>query len=131
MKKVFDDPSERKQNIDLTQYSGDTFDLIGHELDTVFDDILLVKFVDELETGELVRNGVVLPNTVNKMKAWRVGEVVLKGDKVTNVDIGDRVCFPNDKGIPAQDLVVTGIGRLKKCIFLNEDRLFGKCKIVE
>ena len=130
-KKVFDDPSERKHSVDLTNYAGDTFDLRGHELEAVYDDVMLVKYVDETEEGEVQRNGIVLPATTNTLKAWRVGEVILTGDEVKNVKPGDRVCFPNDKGLPAQDLTVAGVGRVKKSVFINESRLFGKCKIVE
>lgn len=131
MKKVFEDPSERKHTVDLTNYSGDTFDLVGHELEAVYDNILLVRYVDETEDGELLRNGIALPSSTNKLKAWRVGEVVLAGPDCKFVSVGDRVCFPNDKGIPAQDLTIANVGRVKKSIFLNEDRLFGKCRVAE
>jgi hypothetical protein len=36
--------------------------------------------------------------------------------------------FPNDKGAPVSNMEIEGYGKIKKGMFLNEQRLFGICK---
>jgi len=118
----------KRSLIDLDNYQNDTFSLVGYELKTVLDDILLVKYVDISEDGKSVmRNGLLIP--INTMtKAWRIGQVILAGPNVQFTKPGDIVCFPNDRGIPASNLTVAEVGSVKDAIFLNEDRIFGVCK---
>ena len=75
-----------------------------------------------------MRDGIYIPlNTITK--AWRVGKVLMKGNKSTNVEVGKQVIFPHGQGIQVKNLkvildgeeVITG-----KSVFLNENRLFGQ-----
>jgi len=45
-----------------------------------------------------------------------------------NTKPGDHIIFPHDKGIPISGITIEGHGELRHGIFLNEERLFGKCK---
>tara|TARA_R110000765_G_scaffold72792_1_gene142165 strand:- start:4400 stop:4795 length:396 start_codon:yes stop_codon:yes gene_type:complete len=118
----------QKHCIDLTANGeGDIGLTDDFELNFIFDDILLVEYVDENETGEIQRNGIFVPtNAVNK--AWRKAKVVLKGPKVEYCEVGDVVIFPHNLGVAISNLDVNGT-KVKKGIFLNEDRLFGICKL--
>ena len=44
-------------------------------------------------------------------------------------EVGDIVVFPNNMGIPVSNLVVENYGTVKKALFLNEQRIFGICKL--
>ena len=118
----------QKHLIDLTANSeGDIGLTDDFELNFIFDDILLVEYVDENATGEIERNGIFVPtNAVSR--AWRKARVILKGPKSQYVEEGDIVIFPNNLGVTIANLDVNGT-RLKKAIFLNEDRLFGICTL--
>lgn len=118
----------QKHLIDLsTNSEGDIGLTDDFELNMIFDDILLVEYVDESENGEIERNGIFIPtNAVTK--AWRKAKVVLAGPKAEYVKEGDIVIFPNNLGVTIANLDVNGT-KVKKGIFLNEDRLFGICKI--
>ena len=120
--------------VNLQSYSDDVFSIHGFKLTSLLDDVLLARFTDITEDGKsIVRNGVHIPiNTVQK--AWRLGEVIMTGINVKFLKPGDFICFPNDKGIPVSNLDVecdhyTGI--FKNAIFLDEQRIFGKCKQAE
>lgn len=114
--------------IDLSTHSdGDIGLTDDFELSMIFDDILLVEYVDENEHGEVQRNGIYVPtNAITK--AWRKARVVLAGPKAEYVKEGDIVIFPNNLGITIANLDVNGT-IIKRGIFLNEDRLFGICKL--
>lgn len=113
--------------IDLSKHSEGDFGIEDFELTQVFDDILLVEYIDETEEGEIMRNGIVLPsNAINK--AWRKAKVVLIGPNVKYTSKGDIVIFPNNLGISVSNIDVEGRGKIKGGIFLNEDRVFGICK---
>lgn len=118
-----------KGTIQVENYSSsENFNLFGYELSAVLDDIILVKYVDCNEDGtEILKNGVWVPINVSTY-AWRLGEVVLAGPRCKMVKTGDVVCFPNDKGVQAGNLEVTGEGKLRNSCFLNEERIFGICK---
>ena len=91
-----------------------------------FDDILLVEYVDETDSGDILRNGIVVPvNAVNK--AWRKGKVILAGPNSKYVKTGDIVLFPNNVGVTVANINVDNIGKVKSGLFLNEDRMFGIC----
>ena len=108
-------PSQ-KHLIDLSTHSeGDIGLTDDFELNFIFDDILLVEYVDENDEGEIQRNGIFVPtNAITK--AWR--------------KVGDVVIFPNNLGVSISNLDING-KKLKKGIFLNEDRLFGICTLKE
>tara|TARA_R110000744_G_scaffold168138_2_gene285720 strand:- start:101 stop:550 length:450 start_codon:yes stop_codon:yes gene_type:complete len=118
----------QKHLIDLSTHSeGDMGLTDDFELQMIFDDILLVEYVDENETGEIQRNGIFVPtNAITK--AWRKARVVLIGPKTVYTKVGDVVIFPNNLGVTVANIDVQG-KKIKKGIFLNEDRLFGICKL--
>lgn len=123
-----DQLATQKHLIDLSTHSagdiGFTDDL---ELSVIFDDILLVEYIDETETGEIVRNGIYVPtNAVTK--AWRKAKVILVGPKAKYTKVGDIVIFPNNLGVTVANVDVTNYGVVRRGIFLNEDRVFGICK---
>ena len=93
----------------------------------IFDDILLIEYVDETQEGEIERNGILIPtNALNK--AWRKGKVILAGPDAKYAKEGDIVIFPNNMGVTISGVEVTGKGKVTKGIFLNEERMFGICK---
>lgn len=120
-----------KSLIDLSDYRNDEFTLGNYQLDNVIDDIVLAEYVDcNTDNTEIERGGVIIPlNAVSK--AWRLGKVVLAGSGCNLVKNGDIICFPADRGIPAKNIVIKDHGRLKHGIFLNEERIFGICSLVE
>jgi len=124
-----DQLATHKHLIDLSTHSeGDIGLTDDFELSAIFDDILLVEYIDETETGEVVRNGIYVPtNAITK--AWRKARVVLAGPKTQYTKVGDIVIFPNNLGVTVANIAVTDKGTIKKGIFLNEDRVFGICKL--
>ena len=114
--------------IDLSTHSeGDIGLTDDFELTMIFDDILLVEYIDENEHGEIQRNGIYVPtNAVTK--AWRKARVVLAGPKAEYAKKGDIVLFPSNLGVTVANIDVQGTV-VKKGIFLNEDRLFGICNL--
>lgn len=112
--------------IDLDSHSEGDFGLDDFKLNFIFDDILLVEYVDETDSGDIIRNGIVVPvNAVNK--AWRKGKVILAGPNSKYVKKGDIVLFPNNVGVTVANINVDNIGKVKSGLFLNEDRMFGIC----
>ena len=116
----------QKHTVDLSSHSqGDVGLPDDFELTMIFDDILLVEYIDENAEGEIERNGIFIPtNAVTK--AWRKAKVILAGPKAEYTKVGDIVIFPSNLGLNVSNLDVNG-KQLKKGIFLNEDRLFGIC----
>lgn len=122
-----DNLKQKKGLIDLDSNNEGFFGLGEYSLSFVFDDIVLVEFVDEVEDGmgsAIQRNGLFIPTNAST-KAWRKGRVVLAGPNVVHTGVGDIVVFPNDKGASVSNLDVTGHGKVTKGMFLNEQRLFG------
>tara|TARA_R100001591_G_scaffold403_1_gene926 strand:- start:1443 stop:1862 length:420 start_codon:yes stop_codon:yes gene_type:complete len=114
--------------IDLTQKDRGDFGLEDYDLDFIFDDILLVEYVDETDEGdEVIRNGIVVPTNA-LTKAWRKGKIILAGPETKYAKEGDIVIFPNNMGVTISNITVSGKGKVKKGIFLNEERMFGICK---
>ena len=117
----------KRSLIDLTKHSEGDFGLDDFELSFIFDDILLVEYVDETDTGDILRNGIVVPtNAVNK--AWRKAKVILAGPNVKYAKPDDIVIFPNNLGVTVANMDIVGKGKLKGGVFMNEDRVFGICK---
>lgn len=116
--------------IDLQAHSQGDFgqELTDYSLKFIIDDVILVEYVDVSADGrEILRNGIFVPvNAVTK--AWRKAKIVLAGPQVKYVKVGDIVVFPNDKGIPVSNIEVSGYGKVKNGIFLNEQRIFGICE---
>lgn len=117
----------KKSLIDLEQHTSDQFTLLGYKLANVFDDIILTQYVDTDSSDHVTRGGVIVPLNA-ETKAWRLGRVLLVGPNCQYTEVGDIVCFPNDKGIPVSNIDVEGVGVVKNGMFLNEQRLFGICK---
>jgi co-chaperonin GroES (HSP10) len=83
--------------------------------------------MDLSENGDNVkRNGIFIP-TNSIRNTWRKGKVLLVGTDVKHTKVGDIVLFPHDRGLIVSNVEVSGYGRLKKGMFLNEQRLFGIC----
>ena len=122
-----DNLAPTKSLIDLSRPDKGEFGLEDYELSFIFDDILLIEYVDETEEGDVLRNGIVVPtNAINK--AWRRGKVILAGPDAKYAKEGDVVVFPNNMGVTISGVTVTGKGKVRKGIFLNEERMFGICK---
>jgi cellobiose-specific phosphotransferase system component IIB len=122
----------QRSTIDLEGHSDGDFGL-GEEflLSFVFDDILLVEFIDESSdegAGDAIKRGGIYIPTNSLNKAWRKAKVVLVGPEVKYTKKDDIVMFPNDKGAPVSNMEIEGYGKIKKGMFLNEQRLFGICK---
>lgn len=118
-----------KSLIDFSELPKNTFDsvFLGYNLKQVLDDVILAIFIDESEDGkEIVRNGILVPINA-ETKAWRLGKVVLAGPSVRHAKAGDVICFPNNLGVPISNIDVDGYGKIKKGIFINEQRIFGIC----
>jgi hypothetical protein len=117
--------------IDLTSHSDGNFGFgEDFKLSFLFEDIVLVEFIDEVDDGHgdaILRGGIFVPtNTLTK--AWRKAKVILAGPNAQYAKVGDIVIFPNDKGVSVSNIEIEGYGILKKGMFLNEKRLFGICK---
>ena len=122
-----DNVKTKKGMIDLDGNSEGFFGLDDYKLSFVFDDIVLVEFVDEVEDAQgsaVMRNGLYVPTNVNT-KAWRKAKVVLVGPNVAFCKKDDVVIFPNDKGVTVSNMEIEGYGTIKKGMFLNEQRMFG------
>jgi hypothetical protein len=116
--------------IDLEAHSDGDFGLTDHTLVSVLDDILLVEYTDEIEdsAGSVIKRGSLFISTNTLNRAWRRGRVILVGPYARICKKGDIVIFPNDKGASVANIEVEGHGKLKKGMFLNEQRIFGICK---
>jgi len=113
--------------IDLSSHSSGDFGLDDYELNFIFDDIVLVEYVDTTEDGEGInRNGIYIPsNALNK--AWRKAKVILAGPQVKYTKVGDIVIFPNNLGVTVSNINIAGYGKADGAVFLNENRIFGIC----
>ena len=132
-----------QESIDKLATQRSTNDLEGHSdgdfglgeeflLSFVFDDIILVEFIDESSdegAGDAIKRGGIYIPTNSLNKAWRKAKVVLVGPEVKYTKKDDIVMFPNDKGAPVSNMEIEGYGKIKKGMFLNEQRLFGICKL--
>lgn len=124
------DMDNLKQNrslIDLEGNSEGEFALDDYSLSFLFDDIVLVEMVDEIDDaqGSVIKRGELFIPTNSLTKAWRKGKVVLVGPLARWTKVGNIVVFPNDKGAAVSNLIVEGYGKIGKGMFLNEQRLFG------
>ena len=85
-----DNLAPTKSLIDLSRPDKGDFGLEDYELSFIFDDILLIEYVDETEDGDVLRNGIVVPTTAIN-KAWRRGKVILAGPDAKYAKEGDVV----------------------------------------
>jgi cellobiose-specific phosphotransferase system component IIB len=114
--------------IDLSSHSSGDFGLEDYELNFIFDDIVLVEYIDMTATGDgIMRNGLYIPtNTLTK--AWRKAKVILAGPQVKYTKVGDIVIFPNNLGVTVSNIDISDHGKISNAVFLNESRIFGICK---
>jgi cellobiose-specific phosphotransferase system component IIB len=118
-----------KSLIDLSNNASGDFGLNDYTLSFIFDDIILVKYVDlNADDGDLIKRGSLYIKAGTVRSAWRKAEVILAGPNVKYVKKGDIVIFPNDKGVTVANIDIEGYGLLKQGMFLNEQRIFGICK---
>ena len=122
-------------HIDLSDRSLPTdFGLENYKLSKLMDDVMLLEFCD-LQSGEdgveyVMRGGIAIPvNQVHNM--WRKGKVVLKGPNVRYTEVGEIVVFPANMGIQVTNIEVSGYGKIDKGLFLNEQRMFGICEVID
>lgn len=125
----------QKSHIDLSDGAlPSDFGLDDYKLSKVFDDVILVEYADLVkgeESGDyILRGGIAIP-IAQVHNAWRKGKVVLIGPNVRYTNVGDIVVFPNNMGIQISNLEVEGHGKLTNGLFLNEQRMFGICKVKE
>lgn len=120
-------------HIDLSDKNLPTdFGLENYKLAKLMDDVMLLEFCD-LQSGEdgveyVMRGGIAIPtNQVHNM--WRKGKVVIKGPNVRYTEVGEIVVFPANMGIQVTNIEVDGHGKINKGLFLNEQRMFGICKV--
>lgn len=121
----------KRSLIDLESHSHGDFDLSDEFiLSFIYDDIILVEYIDEANDGtgdNIMRDGIYVPtNTLTK--AWRKAIVILAGPECKYTKAGDIVMFPNDKGASIANIEIDGYGKIGKGMFLNEQRIFGICK---
>jgi cellobiose-specific phosphotransferase system component IIB len=123
----------QKSHIDLSDRNLPTdFGMDDYIFSQLLDDIILVEYadmvLDDVAGDYILRGGIAIP--VNQIhNAWRKGKVILAGPQVRWVKRGDIVVFPNNMGIPISNLEVEDHGKIKSGLFLNEQRLFGICKV--
>jgi len=114
--------------IDLSKSDKGDFGIDDYELSFIFDDILLIEYVDETEDGDVMKGSIVVPsNALNK--AWSKGRVILSGPDAKYAKEGDVVILPNNMGVTISGVTITGKGKIKNGVFLNEERMFGICKL--
>jgi cellobiose-specific phosphotransferase system component IIB len=114
--------------IDLSSHSSGDFGIEEYDLSFIFDDIVLVEYIDVVAEGDgIMRNGLYIPtNTLTK--AWRKAKVILVGPQVKYTKVNDIVIFPNNLGVTVSNISISDYGKLKNAVFLNESRIFGICK---
>jgi co-chaperonin GroES (HSP10) len=113
--------------IDLSSTQSGDFGLDDFKLKFLFDDIILVEYIDMTETGEVLRGGLYIPSNA-LTKAWRKAVVILAGPDAKYVKKGDIVVFPNNLGVTVANMEITDHGKISNGIFLNESRVFGICE---
>jgi hypothetical protein len=122
----------QKSHIDLSDGAlPSDFGIEDYIMCKLYDDVVLLEFADlESEDGaQYVKRGSILIKASETQNMWRKGRVILRGPRVTQTQIGDIVVFPNNMGIPITNLEVEGHGKIKNGVFLNEQRMFGVCKL--
>ena len=126
-----DNLATKRSLIDLSSHSSGDFDLSKEfVLSFVYDDIILVEYIDEAPDASgdnIMRDGIYIPtNTLTK--TWRKAKVIIAGTECKYTKAGDIVMFPNDKGAAVANIQIADYGTIDKGMFLNEQRLFGICK---
>lgn len=114
--------------IEIEQYANSALPE-DYEITDVLDDIIMAEYADTTEDGKgVIRNGIILPESIVDQKAWRVGRVVLAGPNVKHEKlkaIGTFFIFPGDRGLRS----IKRNGR--HVVFINEQRVFCVCAAPE
>jgi hypothetical protein len=124
----------QKSFIDLSDNAlPSDFGIEDYVMCKLYDDVVLLEFADlHSEDGsQYVERGGILIKASEVQNMWRKGRVILKGPRVEQTQIGDIVVFPNNMGIQISNVEVEGHGKVKNGVFLNEQRMFGVCKLKE
>lgn len=128
MRASIDQIAPTRSLIDLSSHSEGDFGIRDYELSFIFDDILLVEYIDTTGEGDgVMRNGIYVPTNA-LTKAWRKARVILAGPDAKYTKVGDIVIFPNNLGVTVSNIDIENVGSIKSGIFLNENRIFGICK---
>lgn len=128
MRASIDQIAPTRSLIDLSSHSEGDFGIRDYELSFIFDDILLVEYIDTADEGDgVMRNGIYVPTNA-LTKAWRKARVILAGPDAKYTKVGDIVIFPNNLGVTVANIDIENVGSIKNGIFLNENRIFGICK---
>lgn len=111
--------------IEVEKYAGANFDVdTDFAISKLLFDTMLVHFEDG-DADNKLKGGIFVPTGASDgAKVWRTGKVLIAGTGCKQVKEGDYVMFPNDKGINAKAVNVKGVGIVKHCIFIAEDRIF-------
>jgi co-chaperonin GroES (HSP10) len=102
-------------NLDECQNLTGNFD--PSQAKKVLGDVILCEMTDEVDEGIIDRGGILIKENVST-RAWRKATVLKVGRLCQDVQVGDIVVYPSDRGIR-----MIGTGK-KKYIFLNESRIF-------
>jgi hypothetical protein len=97
-----------------------------YDITSVMDDVIMAEFVDCNEDGELIQRGGIFMNINIQQNCWRVAKVIMVGPTVKDqINIGDHIMFPNDKGIKA---VKFNSQCKRPVVFICASRIFCICK---
>ena len=83
----------------------------------VLGDVILCEIIDENEHNEIMRDGIWINQDMGT-KTWRTAKVLKRGRFCLDIEVGDIVVYPSDKGIKIMS------ANKKKYIFLNESKIF-------
>jgi len=119
----------------LLDFSANTlptdFNLEDHVLSKILDDTVMVEYIDVIDAGPggmaISRGGIAIPLS-NVHNAWRKAKVVLKGQSVKQLEVGEIVLLPHNMGIGITNVEVEGYGKVKNGLFIREQAIFGACK---
>jgi len=119
------DANINKGAIEIERYAGADFNVdMDFQITKMPFDTLLVHCEDG-DADSKLKDGIFVPlGAQETAKVWRTGKVLMAGTGGKLVQEGDYVTFPNDKGINAKAINVKGMGVVKHCIFIAEDRIF-------
>lgn len=116
-------------NLDKGLYTGNIG--LGGEYyaDLVYDDIIMIKYIDINLGGQREEGGLIIPELTNDLH-WRKGEVLMVGPLVDHTKPGDLVVFPYDKGLVSTSISFKNkdgvIEEANNVVFVTEHKLFAR-----
>lgn len=101
------------------------------EIEEVLGDLIMAEFIDcSADGSEILKGGIWVKLDVTT-RVWRVAKIIKTGPACSDrLKVGDLIMFPNDKGLKAA-CIPDKKGKKKFVVFINEERIFGKCKAVK